>query len=63
MPVRGAEVLSTGEGEFLALYTARNEVDLDGRRVIEGTSVLIPPSSACDLSATDSLLFLTRFKA
>ena len=63
MPVRGAEVLSTGEGEFLALYTARNEIDLDGQRVVEGTSVLIPPSSACGLFGTDSLLFATRFKA
>ena len=61
--VRGAEVLSTGEGEFLALYAARNEIDLDGQRVTEGTSVLIPPSSACELSAADSLLFATRFKA
>ena len=63
MPVRGAEVLSTGEGEFLALYTARNEIDLDGQRVVEGSSVLIPPSSSCGLSGTDSLLLATRFKA
>lgn len=31
-------------------------------RILEGTSVLIPPSSTCDLFATDSLLFETRFK-
>ena len=37
-------------------------IDLDGRHVIEGTSVLIPPSSTCELSATDSILFLTRFE-
>ena len=48
--------------EFLALYTARNEIDLDGKRVLEGTSVLLPPSSTCDLFATDSLLLQTRFK-
>ena len=62
-PVHGAEILTTGPDEFLALYTARNEIDFDGKRVLEGTSVLIPPSSTCDLFATDSLLFLTRFKA
>ena len=61
-PVRGAEILSTGPDEFLALYTARNEIDLDGKRIIEGTSVLIPPSSACEFFASDSILFLTRFK-
>ena len=63
MPVRGKEVLSSGPDEFLALYAARNGVDLDGRRVIEGTSVLIPPSSTCALFASDSILFLTRFRA
>ena len=63
MPVRGAEIISTGPDEFLALYTAHNEIDLDGRRVIEGTSVLLPPSSTCELFASDSILFLTRFKA
>lgn len=62
MPVRGAEILSTGPDEFLALYTARNEIDLDGKRVIEGTSVLIPPSSTCELFASDSIFFQTRFK-
>lgn len=62
MPVHGAEVLVTEPGEFLALYTARNDVDLDGRRTVEGTSVLIPPSSTCTLFATDSLVFLTRFR-
>ena len=62
MPVRGAEILSTRADEFLALYTAKGEIDLDGKRVVESTSVLIPPSSTCELFATDSLLFLTRFK-
>ena len=62
MPVRGAEILSTGADEFLALYTARNGIDLDGKCVIEGTSVLIPPSSTCDLFASDSILLVTRFK-
>lgn len=60
--VHGAEILTTASDEFLALYAARNEIDLDGKRVLEGTSVLIPPSSTCDLFATDSLLFETRFK-
>ena len=60
--VHGAEILTTASDEFLAIYTARNEIDLDGKRVLEGTSVLLPPSSTCDLFATDSLLFETRFK-
>ena len=62
MPVRGSEILSSGPDEFLALYTARNGIDLDGGGVDEGTSVLIPPSSTCELFATDSILFLTRFE-
>ena len=61
MPVRGSEVLSSGPDEFLALYTARNGVELDGNRISEGTSVLLPPGSTCELSASDSLLFVTRF--
>ena len=62
-PVRGAEILSTEAGEFLALYVAYNEIDLDGNRIAEGMSVLIPPLSTCELFASDSILFLTRFKA
>ena len=61
--VHGEETFSTGPGEFLALYVARGGVDLDGTPVAEGTSVLIPPSSACGLSAAGSHLFLTRFNA
>ena len=62
-PVRGAEILTTASDEFLALYTAKGEIDLNGKRVMERTSVLIPPSSTCELFGSDSVLFLTRFKA
>ena len=60
--VLGASILSTRVDEFLALYTAKDEIDLDGKRVMERTSVLIPPSSTCELFGSDSILFLTRFK-
>lgn len=61
--VLGASILSTHADEFLALYTAKGEIDLDGKRILEGTSILLPPSSTCELFGSDSILFLTRFKA
>ena len=61
--VLGASILSTRADEFLALYSAKGEIDLDGKRVMERMSVLIPPSSTCELFGSDSILFLTRFKA
>ena len=61
--VLGASILSTRADEFLALYTAKGEIDLGGKRVMERTSALIPPSSTCELFGSDSILFLTRFKA
>ena len=61
--VLGASIFSTRADAFLALYTAKGEIDLDGKRVMERTSVLIPPSSTCELFGSDSILFLTRFKA
>ena len=61
--VLGASILSTRADEFLALYSAKGEIDLDGKRILEGTSVLLPPSSTCELFGSDSVLFLTRFKA
>lgn len=60
--VLGASVLSTRADEFLALYTAKGEIDLNGKRVLEGTSILLPPGSTCELFGSDSILFLTRFK-
>ena len=54
--------LSTRADEFLTLYTAKGEIDLDGKRVMERTSVLIPPSSTSELFGSDSILFQTRFK-
>ena len=59
--VLGASILSTHADEFLALYTAKGEIDLDGKRVMERTSVLISPSSTCELFGSDSILCLTRF--
>ena len=61
MTLRGEESLSAGPNEFLALYVARNEVDLNGSRITEGASVLLPPSSKSALVGTDAVLFLTRF--
>ena len=60
--VLGASTLSARADEFLALYTAKGEIELDGKRLLEGTSVLLPPGSTCEISASDSLLFVTRFK-
>ena len=60
--VLGASILSTRADEFLALYTAKGEIDLDGKRVMERTSVLIPPSSTCELFGSDSILFMTQFR-
>ena len=62
MALCGESRLATASGEFLALYTARGEAVLDGRRVAEGTSILIPPSSTCALFSDDAHLFLTRFR-
>ena len=59
----GVSIHSTRADEFLALYTAKGEIDLDGKRVLEGTSILLPPSSTCELFGSDSILFLTRFRA
>ena len=61
--VLGASILSTRADEFLALYTAKGEIDLDGKRILEGTSVLLPPGSTCELFGSDSILFMTRFRA
>ena len=60
--VLGSSILSTLADEFIALYTAKGEIDLDGKSVLEGTSVLLPPGSICELFGSDSILFLTRFK-
>ena len=60
--VLGASILSTRADEFLALYTAKGEIDLNGKRVLERTSILIPPSSTCELFGSDSILFMTRFR-
>ena len=54
--------LSVGEGEFLALFTARGGIALDGESVAEGTSVLVPSGVSLDFSApSDSVVLMTRF--
>ena len=60
--VRGSEEFRIGPDEFVALFAARGEVDVEGRRMIEGASVLMPPNSTCRLCAADSVVFATRFK-
>ena len=60
--VLGSGTLSAGSGEFLALYAAKGDVELDGRRVAAGTSVLLQPGSTCTFSGSDSVLLQTRFK-
>ena len=62
MALCGESRLATASGEFLALYTARGEAVLDGRRVAEGTSILLPPGSTCALFSNDAHLFLTHFR-
>ena len=61
--VRGASILSARADEFLALYTAKGEIDLNGKRIREGTSILLSPGSTCDLFGSDSFLLMTRFRA
>ena len=61
--LRGTETLETGSGEFLAVFAARNDVELGGRILACGSSALIPPSTACTLAASDACVFLTRFPA
>lgn len=61
--VRGERPLAVGPGEFLALFTARGGVRLDGRMLDEGRSILLPPGSSATLAAEGSHVFLTRFAA
>ena len=59
--VSGTSDLSTRADEFLALYTAKGGIAIDGECVPEGMSVLLPPGSACELSGSDAILLQTRF--
>jgi len=61
MALCGDGCLSTAKGEFLAIFTARGEMTIDGEIVKEGTSLLIPPEDACLVNANKAHLFLTRF--
>jgi len=59
--VRGERTFSTGADDFLALFTARGAVTLDGEAMAEGQSTLLPPESSCTVTAADAHLFVTRF--
>lgn len=61
MTLCGDGCLSTAKGEFLAIFTAKGEMTIDGEIVKEGTSLLIPPEDACLVNANKAHLFLTRF--
>ena len=58
--VDGEVSLSAGSG-FLALFTARGEIDLGGCRIAEGTSCLLPPGTDATVRASGAHLLLTRF--
>ena len=61
--VRGSELLITPPDEFLAIFAARNDIELDGRILESESSALIPPSTVCKLSASNAHVFLTRFRS
>jgi len=63
LKVIGEQKLSTGVNEFLALFTAKGDVTIDGEAVPEGTSTLLPPNAVCAVVAADACLFVTRFAA
>ena len=60
--VRGSQLLVAQPDEFLAVFAARNDVELDGRILGRASSALILPSTECRLSAFDAHVFLTRFR-
>ena len=59
--IRGTETPAAEADEFLAVFAAKGDVELNGKLLREGTSALLPPGAACKLAATDSCVFLTRF--
>ena len=61
--VRGSELLITPPDEFLAIFAARNEIELDGQILESESSALIPPSTVCKLSASNAHVVLTRFRS
>jgi len=61
--VSGELDFSAGADEFLALFTAKGDVTIDGEVVSEGTSTLLPPGTSCMVAASDAHLFVTRFAA
>jgi len=61
--VCGEQAFSVGADEFLALFTARGDVTVDGETLKEGTSTLLPPNALCNVTASDAHLFVTRFSA
>ena len=61
LPLAGERRLTTGPGEFLALFTAKGDVMVDGEVVREGSSRLLPPGSSCLVRAASAHVFVTRF--
>jgi len=63
LTVCGDHFLSANCGEFLAVFTAKGCVTVDGEAVGEGRSFLLPPESSCFVAAKEAHLFVTRFSA
>jgi len=61
--LRGESRIESSADEFLALFTARGDVQIGGKPVKEGTSVLLPPGTSCQVTTDAAHLFLTRFAA
>jgi len=59
--IRGELEFAAGADEFLALFSARGGMSLDGEAVSEGSSALLPPGAACRVAAADARVFVTRF--
>ena len=57
--IDGEATVSSDAG-FLALFTARGAVEMDGRTVTEETSVLLPPNTSVTLRAVGARVLLTR---
>lgn len=61
MTLCGESRLETGPDEFLALFTAKGDVTLDGQVVGESASRLLSPGSSCLLASHRAHVFVTRF--
>jgi len=61
MVLRGERRVESAADEFLALFTAKGDAQIDGKPVKEGTSLLLPPGTSCQVTTDAAHLFLTRF--